>query len=139
MMKKKLTIPPNANIALYWSRVWLKMQRKGMTPATKNLERVIVMSMEEKVMMSMEEVVMMRMEEMVVMMSMEEVVIMMSMEKKEDEGTFSWFVAWQALRKMTCRADSQKWIEQICSFFGKLYLLKTFISISQIAILYFKT
>ena len=28
-----LTIPPRANMALYWRRVWLKMQRKGMAPA----------------------------------------------------------------------------------------------------------
>ena len=94
-------------------------------------EMVIMMIMEEKVvMMSMEEKVMMIMEEMVFMMNMEEM---------EEEETFSWFVAWQALRKMTCRADSQKWIEQICSVFGKLYLFETFIHISQIAILYFKT
>ena len=121
MMKKKLTIPPKANMALYWSNVWLKMQRKGITPATKNLGMVIVMSKEEKVMMS-----------------MEEMEIMMSIDEVEEE-TFSWFVAWQALRSMTYRADSQTWIEQICSLFGKLYLFKTFICISQIAILYFKT
>ena len=35
--KRILTIPPKANMALYWSKVWLKMQRKGITPATKNL------------------------------------------------------------------------------------------------------
>lgn len=71
MMKKKLTIPPNANMALYWSRVWLKMQRKGMTPATKNLERVFMMIMEEMViMMNLERVVMMIMEERVIMMNM---------------------------------------------------------------------
>ena len=48
MMKQKLTIPPKANMALYWSRVWLKMQRKGITPATKNLEMVIMMNKEEE-------------------------------------------------------------------------------------------
>ena len=83
-MKKKLTIPPKANMALYWSRVWLKMQRKGITPATKNLEMVIMMNMEGE---------------------WEE------MGKKEE--TFSWFVAWQALKRMTCRADSQEWIDKM--------------------------
>ena len=38
-VEKRLTIPPKANMALYWSKVWLKMQKKGITPATKNLAR----------------------------------------------------------------------------------------------------
>ena len=52
-------------MALYWSKVWLKMQRKGITPATKNLVMVIRMNMTV----------------------MEE-----DSDRKEDE-TFSWFVA----------------------------------------------
>ena len=62
------TIPPKANMALYWSKVWLKMQRKGITPATKNL--VIRMNM---------------------------TLMEVDSDRKEDE-TFSWFVAWQAQR-----------------------------------------
>ena len=38
-VENRLTIPPKANMALYWSKVWLKMQKKGITPATKNLAR----------------------------------------------------------------------------------------------------
>ena len=38
-VENRLTIPPKANIALYWSKVWLKMQKKGITPATKNLAK----------------------------------------------------------------------------------------------------
>ena len=64
------TIPPKANMKLYWSKVWLKMQRKGITPATKNLVMVLTMNMTV----------------------MEE-----DSDRKEDE-TFSWFVAWQAQR-----------------------------------------
>ena len=36
-VENRLTIPPKANMALYWSKVWLKMQKKGIPPATKNL------------------------------------------------------------------------------------------------------
>ena len=31
-----LTIPPKAKVAFHPSKVWQKMQRKGMTPATRN-------------------------------------------------------------------------------------------------------
>ena len=77
------TIPPKANMALYWSKVWLKMQRKGITPATKNLVMVIRMNMTV----------------------MEE-----DSDRREDE-TFSWFVAWQdwqAPRRMTYHTVSQE-------------------------------
>ena len=68
-------------MALYWSKVWLKMQRKGITPATKNL---LVM------------------------------VIRINMKEMElEEETFSWFVALQALRRMTCRTDSPERTDRI--------------------------
>ena len=35
-------MPPKANMPLYCSRVWLKMQRKGMAPATKNLAKLVI-------------------------------------------------------------------------------------------------
>ena len=80
------TIPPKANMALYWSKVWLKMQRKGITPATKNLVMVIKMNMK--------------------------VTEVEDKDRKEEE-TFSWFVAWQALRRMTYHAASQELIDKM--------------------------
>ena len=38
-----LTMPPRAKTALYWRRVWLKMQRKGMTPAIR--KRLLAVNM----------------------------------------------------------------------------------------------
>ena len=46
-VENRLTIPPKANIALYWSKVWLKMQKKGITPATKNLAKGVEEDVED--------------------------------------------------------------------------------------------
>ena len=79
-------MPPKANMPLYCSRVWLKMQRKGMAPATKNLAKLVIRGGKG--------------------------------ENKDLERmiTFSWFVAWQILERLTYRSDSQKKIDKICFF-----------------------
>ena len=79
------TIPPKANMALYWSKVWLKMQRKGITPATKNLVMAIRMNTK----------------------------VMEEDKYRKEEETFSWFVAWQALQRTTYHAVSQELIDKM--------------------------
>ena len=79
------TIPPKANMALYWSKVWLKMQRNGITPATKNLVMVTRMNMK----------------------------VMKGDKDGKEEETFFWFAAWQALRRMTYHTASQELIDKM--------------------------
>ena len=40
----------------------------------------------------------------------------------KEEETFSWFVAWQALKRMTCRADSQKWIDKMALLWKTVFV-----------------
>ena len=99
-------------MALYWSKVWLKMQRKGITPATKNLVMVIRMNM--KVMEGEDK------------------------DRKEEE-TFSWFVAWQAQRRMTYHAASQELIDKMVLLWKTVFVPSFHLYFSKLNLIFLDT